>query len=126
MDEHMELGRFSISLAVQDIGASLRFYEKLGFSVIDGGHIHPEWPDAGDGSTAWRILQNGQAVIGLFQGLFDTNTLTFNPQDARQIQRRLKSRAVPIIQEADEQSQGPAALFLMDPDGNPILIDQLG
>jgi len=82
------------------------------------------FPDPEDGSTKWRILKNGNAVIDVFQGMFDTNTLTFSPTDARAIQRSLKELGVPIIQEADETTTGPAHLFLMDPDSNPILIDQ--
>lgn len=121
----MELGAFSVSLAVRDIEASKRFYEKLGFSVF-----------AGDQSQNWLIMKNGQHVIGLFQGMFDENILTFNPgwssdaqplsefTDVRELQRLLKDRGVNLISEADENSTGPASLMIVDPDGNTILIDQ--
>ncbi len=121
----MELGAFSISLAVADIRVSKAFYEKLGFSEF-GGDIEQNW----------LIMKNGEHVIGLFQGMFDKNILTFNPgwdQDAseradftdiREIQRRLKASGIDLIEEADESSTGPASLTIVDPDGNPILIDQ--
>lgn len=121
----MELGAFSISLAVEDIEASRTFYQKLGFEVFGG-----------DARENWLILRNGDHVIGLFQGMFDKNTLTFNPgwgqdaqpleefTDVRQIQRQLKARGLEPISEADESTTGPASIFLMDPDGNPILVDQ--
>ncbi|NJN45001.1 MAG: VOC family protein [Anaerolineae bacterium] len=120
----MDLGNFSISLAVKDAAASTEFYKKFGFEVIDGGHMNEGFADPEDGSTKWRILQNGKAVIGVFQGMFDTNTITFNPTDARSLQRHLKEQGVTIMQEADETTTGPAHFFLMDPDGNPILVDQ--
>lgn len=121
----MRLGNFSISLAVKDIHASRAFYEKLGFQVV-GGVIEKNW----------LVLKNETCKIGLFQGMFDTNTLTFNPgwdherntppefDDVREIQKSLKSQGLTLLNEADESSTGPAHLFLMDPDGNPILIDQ--
>jgi len=121
----MELGAFSISLAVRDLEASKNFYEKLGFSVF-----------AGDASQNWLILRNGDHVIGLFQGMFEKNILTFNPgwdqnarplsgfTDVRELQRRLKTRGVKLEQETDESATGPASIALVDPDGNPILIDQ--
>jgi lactoylglutathione lyase len=121
----MELGAFSVSLTVKDIEASKLFYEKLGFAVF-----------AGDQSQNWLILRNGNCVIGLFQGMFDKNMLTFNPgwssdaqplgdfTDIRELQRRLKERGVNLISEADEGSTGPASLMIVDPDGNPILLDQ--
>ncbi len=121
----MELGCFSISLAVKDIEASRRFYENLGFSVF-----------MGDQSQNWLIMKNGEANIGLFQGMFENNIITFNPgwsndaqplaefTDVREIQRRLKASGVALISEADENSTGPASLMLADPDGNVILIDQ--
>jgi catechol 2,3-dioxygenase-like lactoylglutathione lyase family enzyme len=121
----MELGAFSISLAVKDIAASRAFYEKLGFTVFGG-----------DPSQNWLIMKNGATLIGLFQGMFDKNLLTFNPgwdSDARtlpafsgvrEIQRHLKSQGVELVQEADEASTGPAHLVVVDPDGNQILIDQ--
>ncbi len=121
----MELGAFSISLAVADIRVSKAFYEKLGFSEF-GGDIEQNW----------LIMKNGEHVIGLFQGMFDKNILTFNPgwdQDAseradftdiREIQRRLKASGIDLIEEADESGSGPASLTIVDPDGNPILIDQ--
>ena len=121
----MDLGAFSISLAVKDLDASRRFYEKLGFSVF-----------AGDQSQNWLIMKNGEHVIGLFQGMFESNILTFNPgwnsdaqqlkefTDVRELQRELKSRGVELISEADESSTGPASFTIVDPDGNAILIDQ--
>ena len=109
----MDLGHFSVSLAVKDIKASRAFYEKLGFEVIDG-----------DEAQNWLILRNGDAKIGLFQGMFDHNILTFNPSDARAIQRKLKAEGVTLTLEADEAATGPAHITLTDPDGNAILIDQ--
>ncbi len=121
----MELGAFSISLAVKDIKASIAFYEKLGFSTMGGQ------PDEN-----WAILKNGDHIIGLFQGMFDKNILTFNPgwdqdannldafTDVRELQKKLKEQGVTLIQEADESTTGPASITLEDPDGNPILIDQ--
>jgi catechol 2,3-dioxygenase-like lactoylglutathione lyase family enzyme len=121
----MELGAFSISLAVKDIEASRQFYEKFGFAV---------W--GGDASQNWLILKNGDYVIGLFQGMFEKNILTFNPgwdnnarkletfTDVRELQRRLKVQGVTLISEADENTSGPASFMAIDPDGNPILVDQ--
>lgn len=121
----MELGAFSISLAVKDITASKKFYEKLGFEVFGG-----------DQSQNWLILKNGSCVIGLFQGMFDRNILTFNPgwddnaqksedfTDVRDLQRQLKDRGLKFLSEADESSTGPASFMITDPDGNPILVDQ--
>ena len=121
----MELGAFSVSLNVKDIKASKSFYENLGFTVF-GGNI----------DETWLIMKNGDAVIGLFQGMFDKNTLTFNPgwdqnanlkepcTDVREIQRKLKDAGMTILSEADEQGSGPAYFMLIDPDGNPILVDQ--
>lgn len=121
----MELGAFSISLAVKDIEASKLFYEKLGFTVF-----------AGDKLQNWLIMKNGSHVIGLFQGMFDKNILTFNPgwnsdakqltkfTDVRDLQRQLKDRGVKIISEIDESSSGPASFMVVDPDGNTILVDQ--
>jgi lactoylglutathione lyase len=109
----MDLGRFSISLAVKDIKASRAFYQKLGFEVYD---------DQEDKN--WLILTSGTTNIGLFQGMFDKNTLTFNPTDVRGIQKQLKAAGVKILMEADETTTGPAYCFLEDPDGNPVLIDQ--
>lgn len=120
----MELGHFSVSLAVKDMDASLEFYGRLGFEVTDGGHMSDQFPDGVHGR--WRMLRNGEAHIGLFEGMFDQNILTFNPADARRIQRALKDHGVPIIIEAEESSEGPAHLVLEDPDGNAILIDQHG
>lgn len=121
----VQLGNFSVSLAVKDIAASRAFYEKLGFRVFGG-----------DQSQNWLIMQNDAATIGLFQGMFPKNTLTFNPgwdrsggtlasfQDVRDIQKALKSRGIePAMGEA-EAGTGPAHFAIMDPDGNPILIDQ--
>ncbi len=121
----MELGAFSVSLAVKDIEASKLFYEKLGFTVF-----------AGDQSQNWLIMKNGQHAIGLFQGMFENNILTFNPgwnseaqpldefTDIRELQRQLKERGVNMIVEADETSTGPASFMVVDPDGNTILVDQ--
>jgi catechol 2,3-dioxygenase-like lactoylglutathione lyase family enzyme len=121
----MELGAFSVSLAVSDINASRDFYAKLGFEEVGG--------NAGEN---WLILRNGEHTIGLFQGMFDKNMLTFNPgwdqqcnnldtfTDVRELQRTLKSQGVDIAIEADESSEGPASFMVTDPDGNPILIDQ--
>jgi lactoylglutathione lyase len=121
----MQLGAFSISLAVKDIAASRAFYEKLGFSAFGG-----------DPAQNWLILKNGGHVIGLFQGMFDRNTLTFNPgwdqnaqpvegfTDVRELQRRLKEQGVELAAEADESTTGPAYFMAIDPDGNPVLVDQ--
>jgi catechol 2,3-dioxygenase-like lactoylglutathione lyase family enzyme len=121
----MELGTFSVSLAVKDIKASKVFYEKLGFKVF-----------AGDISQNWLILKNGEHAIGLFQGMFEKNTLTFNPgwdsdakklgtfTDVRELQHLLKAQGVELVSEADESTTGPASFVVMDPDGNPILFDQ--
>lgn len=121
----MYLGHFSISLAVKDLAASRTFYEKLGFEVTGG---EPE--------QNWLILQNGTSTVGLFQGMFERNILTFNPgwdaraqrleefTDVRDIQRHLKEQGLTLTTEADESSTGPASLTLVDPDGNPVLIDQ--
>ncbi|MEM8884972.1 MAG: VOC family protein [Planctomycetota bacterium] len=121
----MNLGNFSVSLAVRDIAASRAFYETLGFEVIGG-----------DQAQNWLILRNGTTKIGLFQGMFDRNTLTFNPgwdddgkpletfTDVRAIQKRLKEGGIALTQEADESTEGPAHLVLLDPDGNPVLFDQ--
>jgi lactoylglutathione lyase len=121
----MKLGAFSVSLAVKDIEASKLFYEKLGFAKF-----------AGDQSKNWLIMKNGDHVIGLFQGMFDKNILTFNPgwnndaqkldefTDVREWQRHLKDRGVNMISEADETSTGPASFMIVDPDGNTILFDQ--
>ncbi len=121
----MELGAFSISLAVKDIEASRAFYEKFGFTVFGG-----------DAAQNWLILKNGDHVIGLFQGMFEKNILTFNPgwdsnaskldtfTDVRDLQRQLKALGVQLLTEADETTTGPASLVAVDPDGNPILLDQ--
>lgn len=121
----MELGAFSISLAVKDIQASKAFYEKLGFR-----------PFGGDISQNWLILKNGDHIIGLFQGMFEKNMLTFNPgwdqnaqklndfTDVRELQRQLQSQGVEFASEADESTTGPDHFLIMDPDGNPILVDQ--
>jgi lactoylglutathione lyase len=121
----MHLGAFSVSLAVKDLEASRSFYEKFGFNVF-----------AGDASQNWLILKNGDHVIGLFQGMFEKNILTFNPgwdqnaqplstfTDVRELQRQLKAQGVAFVQEADESTTGPASFVVADPDGNPILFDQ--
>ena len=118
----MELGVFSVSLAVKDMEASLEFYRHLGFEIIDGGHAREEFPDTE--TTKWRILQNGEARVGLFQGMFDDNIMTFNPGDVRSIQKSLKDAGVELIFESIESTEGPAHIVLADPDGNSILIDQ--
>jgi catechol 2,3-dioxygenase-like lactoylglutathione lyase family enzyme len=121
----MQLGAFSISLAVKDIQASRDFYAKLGFEDLGG-----------DISQNWLILKNGDHVIGLFQGMFEKNILTFNPgwdqsaqelpefTDVRELQRSLKAQGLEMEPEADESTTGPASFVLVDPDGNPILFDQ--
>ena len=121
----MELGAFSVSLAVKNIGASQEFYEKLGFASI-----------MGEATEKWLIMRNGDHVIGLFEGMFEKNMLTFNPgwnqsgtpvesfTDIREIQRHLKSEGVALADEVDETTEGPGSVMLMDPDGNPILLDQ--
>lgn len=109
----MDLGVFSVSLTVKDIAASRAFYEKLGFEVIEGKQ-----------EQRWLILRNGKAIVGLFQGMFDRNALTFNPEDVRAIQKHLKAQGVTLQLEADEKTTGPAHATLLDPDGNPILFDQ--
>ena len=124
-DAQLRLGKFSVSLTVKDIAASRAFYEKLGFKV-----------SGGDQAQKWLVLQNETATIGLFQGMFEKNLLTFNPgwdrsnntlpdfDDVRDIQRTLVSKGLTLATKADESSTGPASLTLLDPDGNPILIDQ--
>ena len=121
----MDLGAFSISLTVKDLEASREFYEKLGFEMFGG-----------DASQNWLIMKNGDHVIGLFQGMFERNMLTFNPgwdsnaqpvkdfTDVRELQRRLKAQGVELASEADESTTGPASFAVVDPDGNPILVDQ--
>jgi catechol 2,3-dioxygenase-like lactoylglutathione lyase family enzyme len=121
----MQLGAFSISLAVKDLAASRAFYEKFGFEAFGG-----------DPAQNWLILKNGDHVIGLFQGMFERNTLTFNPgwdqsaspvdgfTDVRELQRRLKEQGVQLVAEADEATAGPAYIMAIDPDGNPVLVDQ--
>ena len=120
----MELGTFSISLGVKDMEESMDFYRKFGFEVIDGGHMHMdgEYPDTE--TEKWRILQNESATIGLFQGMFDMNILTFNPTDLRPIQESLKGQGIEFDYEADMATSGPCSASLKDPDGNVILLDQ--
>lgn len=124
-DGTMELGAFSISLAVKDLAASRDFYQKLGFEKIGG-----------EFAQNWLILRNGESTIGLFQGMFDQNILTFNPgwsgigehpdsfTDVRRIQEHLEQQGLELTTRADPETSGPASLTLLDPDGNPILIDQ--
>jgi predicted enzyme related to lactoylglutathione lyase len=124
-EQGMELGAFSISLAVKNLEASRKFYEKFGFKAFGGNP-----------SKNWLILKNGDHVIGLFQGMFDKNILTFNPgwdsnaqklaafTDVRELQRKLKAQGVQMVNEADESTAGPASFIAVDPDGNPILVDQ--
>lgn len=127
----MQLGNFSVSLAVKDMAASRAFYEKLGFRPIPGHENN-----TAKNGRGWLILQNDTATIGLFQGMFDKNILTFNPgwdrhcntlprfDDVRDIQRSLRAAGVPLDTQADESTTGPASLVVTDPDGNPVLIDQ--
>ena len=121
----MDLGAFSVSLAVKDLEASRTFYEKFGFKVF-----------AGDASQNWLIMKNGDHAIGLFQGMFEKNILTFNPgwdrnaqklakfTDIRELQRQLMDQGLQLQQQADESTTGPASFVAVDPDGNPILVDQ--
>ena len=121
----MQLGAFSVSLAVKDIEASKVFYEKFGFQIVGG-----------DQSQNWLILRNSGHTIGLFQGMFDQNILTFNPgwdaeaqpldsfTDVRDLQRQLKAKGVLLVSKADEETTGPASFVAVDPDGNTILVDQ--
>ncbi|MFD1019486.1 VOC family protein [Thalassobacillus hwangdonensis] len=121
----MNLGAFSVSLNVKDLHKSKEFYENLGFITLGGSPDHN-----------YLIMKNGDSVIGLFQGMFDKNILTFNPgwdqnaentdnfTDVRELQKQLKEKGMKLITEADESTEGPAHLTLEDPDGNPILIDQ--
>ncbi len=121
----MELGTFSISLAVKDLDASRRFYEKLGFEPFHGG-----------AEQNYLVMKNGTTIIGLFQGMFEKNILTFNPgwdvdarelesfTDVRQLQKELREKGVELEVEADEETTGPASFVIVDPDGNPILVDQ--
>lgn len=118
----MELGQFSVSLAVKDLDNSLAFYKRFGFEVIDGGHMNEAFPD--DDKGRWRILSSASVVIGLFEGMFEKNILTFNPPDVRSIQRVLKQDGVALMVEADESTTGPAHIILEDPDGNQIMFDQ--
>jgi predicted lactoylglutathione lyase len=123
--ETMKLGAFSVSLSVKDIKASKQFYENLGFSVF-GGALEKNY----------LIMKNGNSLIGLFQGMFQGNILTFNPgwdenaknieafDDVREIQRQLKSKGLEIVNQADEKTSGPASFMITDPDGNVVLIDQ--
>ena len=120
----MNLGQFSVSLAVKDISASLEFYQKLGFEVIDGGHAHMDDAFADTETHKWRILKNESAAIGLFQGMFEGNILTFNPEDLRPIQQTLKESGVEFVSEADMDTTGPCSAVIADPDGNTILLDQ--
>jgi len=121
----MALGAFSVSLNVSDIATSLSFYETLGFSIM-----------AGDAEQGWLILTNDGCVIGLFQGMLERHTLTFNPgwdqnaqpvetfKDVRELQAEYKAKGLKIQNEIDETSKGPASFIVLDPDGNPVLFDQ--
>ena len=121
----MELGAFSVSLAVKDLAESRSFYEKFGFEVVGG-----------DAAQHWLILRNGDHSLGIFQGLLEKNMLTFNPgwdkhaqpveffTDIRKLQRELKAAGIDPVTEVDESSQGPGSFMVVDPDGNPILVDQ--
>ena len=121
----MELGAFSVSLAVKDLEVSKAFYQKLGFRVF-----------AGEAAQNWLIMKNGDHLIGLFQGMFEKNILTFNPgwdqqsnnldtfTDVRELQRQLRDQGVAVEVEADESGEGPASFMVIDPDGNPVFVDQ--
>jgi lactoylglutathione lyase len=121
----MNLGAFSVSLHVKDLATSKAFYEKLGFSVFGG-----------QAEQNWLIMKNGDHIIGLFQGMFENNILTFNPgwdqdantlasfTDVRDLQRELKAHGITMLSEADESTSGPASFIIADPDGNTILVDQ--
>ena len=121
----MQLGNFSVSLSVKDLKTSKTFYAALGFVAVGG-----------DDQQGWTILKNGDTTIGLFQGMFDRNMMTFNPgwgsggeplaefTDVRELQKALKKQGVALASEADENSTGPASFMVIDPDGNPILVDQ--
>ncbi|MEQ1831475.1 MAG: VOC family protein [Candidatus Eisenbacteria bacterium] len=121
----MQLGAFSISLAVKDIQASKAFYEKLGFTVFGGVE-----------ARNWLIMKNGDHIVGLFQGMFPKNVLTFNPgwdqnagkldgfTDVRELQKTLRAAGVEFVTQADESTSGPASFMVIDPDGNPVLVDQ--
>ena len=121
----MELGAFSISLNVKDIQVSQTFYGKLGFEAVSG-----------DAAQGWLIVRNNACTIGLFKGMIEENTLTFNPgwdqqanpiqsfQDIKDIQKQLRTEGVEFVSKADEQSNGPASFVVIDPDGNPVLVDQ--
>ena len=121
----MQLGNFSVSLAVKDIAASQTFYEKFGFKIV-----------MGNAAQQWLVLKNDGCVIGLFQGMFEKNSLTFNPgwdangqplesfTDVRELQRQLKAQGVELAAAADETTTGPAFFMVIDPDGNPVLVDQ--
>jgi catechol 2,3-dioxygenase-like lactoylglutathione lyase family enzyme len=121
----MELGSFTMSLTVKDIHASKKFYETLGFTEV-GGNIDQKW----------LVLRNGEYKLGIFQGMFEKNMLTFNPgwsqnreelesfTDVREIQKQLRAKGIAFVTEADETTTGPAHFIVNDPDGNPILVDQ--
>jgi lactoylglutathione lyase len=121
----MELGAFSVSLPVNDLEVSKLFYEKLGFTVFGG-----------DPSQNWLIMKNGDHAIGLFQGMFDQNILTFDPgwnsdaqelkdfPDVRELQHQIKSRGVELLSEADENTSGAASFMIVDPDANTMMVDQ--
>lgn len=121
----MNLGAFSISLAVKDLAASQAFYEKLGFKVVGG-----------EAANNWLILRNGTTTLGLFQGMFESNILTFNPGwnsngeavedyiDVRELQSELKAHGVSLQSEVEEGTKGPGSFMVVDPDGNTILVDQ--
>lgn len=121
----MQLGAFSVSLAVKDLAASRAFYEMLGFESFHGAE-----------AQKYLIMKNGDTVIGLFEGMFDKNILTFNPgwdaaaqslesfTDVRELQRALKAKGMNFATEADESTSGPASFVVVDPDGNPVLVDQ--
>ena len=117
----MELGVFSVSLNVKDIAASVVFYERLGFRIIDGGHINEGFKDSDN--IKWRFLEHPSIKIGLFQGMFDENILTFNPKTVLKIQRELKSKGIALLKETSEEDSWKAIIFC-DPDGNQIMLDQ--
>ncbi len=113
----MDLGKFSLSLAVKDVDASVKFYESLGFKVMDGGHQSESFPDTGE--QRWRMLRQGLNTVGVFQGMFEKNLLNFYPPELDKVRARLIKKG--LVQEGS--SEGATPIMLEDPDGNPILIE---
>lgn len=117
----MELGTFTLSLTVQDMDSSVEFYQTLGFEIIDGGHTNEAFKDSD--TMKWRIMEHPSVKIGLFQGMFDNNILTFNPKDVLSIQENLKKADINLIKETNE-SEAMKSIIFADPDGNQIMLDQ--